>query len=383
MSENNLNEEIRVTVEDAPAITVNTPLVQNLTADNAAPTAKTVGDALEAKVDAEDVMEHVTITFDGIESDNQGVLLVSAEDIPLTDSTTVNPQTGAGSIKNELARIDGKTAADIAYGLNVTVKDRIDAMAGTLADVQSGMRGDEIPIDGTTGAQSVKEAIDEVDAKTAADIPYVTGTSVLEKIGTMDMAITAVQTAAGSAVKVTAQSLTDGEKVQARANISAVAPTEAVLLEAQTLTAAQQAQARTNIGALDASDVADAVRTSEQTLTGAQQAQARANIGAADAGTLAGMLKVTSHNYTLPSNVPAGGTVTITQAELNVTPPEGYSLLGIVRYAIGDQALGAPAMSASAIGNVYVQLTNRTGTATGAGSNFTAQLLWVRGAFLE
>ena len=102
MSENNLNEEIRVTVEDAPAITVNTPLVHNLTADNAAPTAKTVGDALEAKVDADDVMEHVTITFDGIESDNQGVLLVSAEDIPLTDSTTVNPQTGAGSIKKEL-----------------------------------------------------------------------------------------------------------------------------------------------------------------------------------------------------------------------------------------------------------------------------------------
>ena len=279
MSENNLNEEIRVTVEDAPAITVNTPLVHNLTADNAAPTAKTVGDALALKVNADDVMEHVTITFDGIESDNQGVLLVSAEDIPLTDSTTVNPQTGAGSIKKELERIDGKTAADIAYGLNVTVKDRIDAMAGSLADVQSGMRGDEIPIDGTTGAQSVKDAIDEVDAKTAADIPYVTGTSVLEKIGTMDTAIAAVQTAAGSAVKVTAQSLTDGEKVQARANIGAVARTEAVLLDAQTLTTSQQSQARANIGALGAADVADVVRTSEQTLTTAQHAQARANIG--------------------------------------------------------------------------------------------------------
>lgn len=280
MSENNnLNEEVSVTVEDAPAITVNTPLVQNLTADNAAPTAKTVGDALAAKVDADDVMEHVTITFDGIESDQQGVLLVSAEDIPLTDSTTVNPQTGAGSIKSELDRIDAKTAADIAYGLNVSVKDKIDDLAGDLGDVQAAMRGDEIPIDGTTGAQSVKEAIDEVDGKTAADIPYVTGTSVAEKIAAMDTAIAAVQTAAGNAVKVTAQSLTDGEKVQARANISAVAPTEAVLLEAQSLTTSQQSQARANIGALGAADVADAVRTSEQTLTTAQQAQARANIG--------------------------------------------------------------------------------------------------------
>ena len=383
MSENNLNEEIRVTVEDAPAITVNTPLVQNLTADNAAPTAKTVGDALEAKVDAEDVMEHVTITFDGIESDNQGVLLVSAEDIPLTDSTTVNPQTGAGSIKKDLERIYGKTAADIAYGLNVTVKDRIDTMAGTLGDVQSGMRGDEIPIDGTTGAQSVKEAIDEVDAKTAADIPYVTGTSVAEKIAAMDTAIAAVQTAAGSAVKVTAQSLTDGEKVQARTNIGAAGASDTVSVNAQTLTSTQQAQARTNIGALGAADVADAVRTSEQTLTTAQQAQARANIGAADAGSLAGMLKFTSYSYTLPSGTPAGGVLTITQTELGVTPPDGYSLIGILRFAIGDTSYCMTSMSASSIGNIYIQLINRSGSATTSSANFNVQLLWVRGAILE
>ena len=238
-----LIENIDVTVDDAPVATV--PLVDNFTADNAAPKASAVGTALASKVDASAVMEHVTITVDGQESDNQGVILLYGDDIPIDDTTD------APSVKDAIDAVDMKTAADIAYGLNVSVKDKIDDVADDVATVAGNMRGDLIPVDGTAGAQSISAAVSAAASRTASDISYASGVSVAAKIGTMDTAIATAQTAANNAVKVTSQTLTDGEKVQAR----------------------------TNIGALGASDVADVVRTSEQTLTTAQQAQARANIG--------------------------------------------------------------------------------------------------------
>lgn len=380
MSENNLNEEIMVTVEDAPAITVNTPLVQNLTADNAAPTAKTVGDALAAKVDADDVMEHVTITFDGIESDQQGVLLVSAEDIPLTDSTTVNPQTGAGSIKSELDRIDAKTAADIAYGLNVSVKDKIDDLAGDLGDVQAAMRGDEIPIDGTTGAQSVKEAIDEVDGKTAADIVYADTTTVKAKVDAIEAALGTVQTAVASAVKTTAQTLTDAEKQQARTNIAAAGTAEAVLVNAQSLTTSQQAQARANIAAIGA---ADAVSVNAQTLTTSQQAQARANISAAAAdavsalsGILNGAFRIERYDYTVAS-VPASGAATITAAQFGIVDIPGYVPAGVVTYSTGTQSCVPYYLDAHTTTGNVLMIKNLTSTAITDREVFVA-ILWVK-----
>ena len=102
-----LNEGVNVTVDDATVITV--PLVTTFTATNAAPTAKAVGDALADKVDTESIMESVRITWNGIESDNQGVILADADDLPVED--------GGDSVKDVLdahgESIDGMTE-DIA-----------------------------------------------------------------------------------------------------------------------------------------------------------------------------------------------------------------------------------------------------------------------------
>ena len=370
-----LNEEVRVTVDDAPVATV--PLVENFTADNAAPKASFVGSALAGKADIATIMNYVTISVDGQESDNQGVILLYGDDIPVDDTNN------APSVKAAIQAVDAKTASNISYGLNVSIKDKIDEVAAE---------------------------VDALDEKTAADIVYADTTTIKTKVDAIESTLGTVQTAAASAVKVAAQTLTDAEKLQARTNIGAAAAAEAVsvnsqsftssqqaqaranigalgaadavLVDAQTLTTSQQAQARANIGALSAADVADVVRTSEQTLTDAQKTQARTNIGAMGSGALAGMLKFSSYSYALPSGTPAGGVLTITQTELGVTPPDGYSLVGILRFAIGDTSYCMTSMSASSIGNIYIQLINRSSSATSSSSNFNVQLLWVKGEFL-
>lgn len=239
-----LIENIDVTVDDAPVATV--PLVDNFTADNAAPKASAVGTALASKVDASAVMEHVTITVDGQESDNQGVILLYGDDIPVDDTNN------APTVKAAIQTVDAKTAADINYAIGVSIKDKIDAVA---ADVTT------------------------VGAKTANEIIYADTTTIKSKVDGIETTLGTVQTAAGSAVKVVSQTLTESEKLQARTNIGAAAAAEFVGVNSQSFTSSQQAQARENIAALGSSDVADVVRTSEQTLTDAQKAQARANIG--------------------------------------------------------------------------------------------------------
>lgn len=67
-------------------------------------------------------------------------------------------------------------------------------------------------------------------------------TTIGQKIGTMDAEI-------DEAVKVTAQTLTDAQKTQARTNIGAPSATDTVMVSAQTFTEAQKTQALNNIGA--------------------------------------------------------------------------------------------------------------------------------------
>ena len=235
---------IQMGVRGVSVVTVS--LDDTLTISGKAADAKAVGDALAEKVDADSIMESVTITVDGQASDNQGVIILSGEDIPVDDSD--NAQT----VKAAIEAVDGKTAADITYGLNVSIKDKIDDV---VSDVET------------------------VGSKTASDIIYADTTTIKSKIDGIETVLGTVQTDTASAVKVTAQTLTETEKLQARANIGAVSSAEAVLVDAQTLTTSQQSQARTNIAALGSADVADVVRTSEQTLTDVQKSQARANIG--------------------------------------------------------------------------------------------------------
>lgn len=99
--------------------------------------------------------------------------------------------------------------------------------------------------------------------------------------------VTALETAdlGADAVLLRAQSLSQEQQAQARANIGAVGsgevPAGAVLWNPQTLTQEQQAQARANIGAAGSGEMpADAVCWSPQTLTEAQKRQVRQNISA-------------------------------------------------------------------------------------------------------
>lgn len=166
-----LNENVEVTIDDATVVTV--PLVENFTATNAAPTAKFVGDALDEKVDVDGIMEAVRITFNGIQSDNQGVILASGDDIPVEDG-------GTTSISEAINGLDAKTAGEINYT--------------------------------ALGGQTIKAKVDGIDAKTASEITYVSGQTIKEKVD-------AVAATAGNALLKTEQSLTPEEKVQAQTNI--------------------------------------------------------------------------------------------------------------------------------------------------------------------
>lgn len=268
-----LNDMVRVYVGDADVVTV--PLVDNMTASNAAPKASTVGAALAEKVDTDTIMEHVTVTVDGIASDNQGVILINGNDIPIDDTQ------GADDIKTYVDAIGAKTAEDIVYesGETATIKTVVDALAEDIEDVADNLFASEIKMS-STDTTTVSAKISEIDGKTAADIPYGTGSNVGAALGSMAESISSLQNGQTGTVKVSSQTFTDGEQTQARSNIGAAARAETVLVnEAQSLNVTQQAQARANIGAAGSSE---AVLITEQTLTSAQQTQARTNIGAAN-----------------------------------------------------------------------------------------------------
>lgn len=222
-----LNESVQVTVDDATVITV--PLVTNLTATNAAPTAKTVGDALADKVDAEHIMENVTIKVNDVSSDNQGQILLDAGDIPVAEGST-------SSIADALDTLNAKTAADITYETGTSIKTKIDAV-DTVASAANAKTASDIVYTGTT---TIKTKVDAVDAKTANDIIYENTTTIKNKIG-------AVESGLAEAVKYTQQTPTDSQKDQAAANLGVVSALEEP--SASALTEAQQGYARANIGA--------------------------------------------------------------------------------------------------------------------------------------
>ena len=208
-----LNESVHVVFDDSTVITV--PLVTNLTATNAAPTAKTVGDALAGKVDAESVMQHVRITVDGVQSDNQGVILIDGSEIPVDDTEN------APSIKDAIDAVDQKTAADIKYQAtgSDTIKTVVDGIAEDVGDIQGKLYGDQIPMTSAAGAQTVQAAVQAVDQKTASTIIYDGATTIKAKVDALDSAVTGMDL--NSVVKTSAQDFTEGQKTQARTNIGA------------------------------------------------------------------------------------------------------------------------------------------------------------------
>ncbi len=174
--------------------------------------------------------------------------------------------------------------------------------------------------------------------------------------------------------------LTESEKLQARTNIGAAAAAEFVGVNSQSFTSSQQAQARENIGAIG---VNDAVSVNAQTLTTSQQEQVRTNIGAVSSGIIAGLFKITSHSHTLTEDIQPNFTQVLDETSFSVTPVPGYSLVGIIRWDIGHKGLDATALSANATGGVYVTITNRISSATGAQTWISIQCLWCKSELLS
>lgn len=194
----NLNEEVSVVVEDATVIT--TPIDDTLSISGDAADAKAVGDALALKADLEDVQN---IKVNNQSADNQGQIYIDGEDIPMsgTDSTT---------LKEAITAAAGKTGADIAVSGSDSTK-----ISAKFTAVEGQLYGDQLPM-ASGDATKIATAISNLDAKTASDIPYLTGTSIKEKVDAVDGRLTTVE---GGYLSKGAQELTTDQKAQVRANL--------------------------------------------------------------------------------------------------------------------------------------------------------------------
>ena len=194
----NLNEEVTVVVEDATVITV--PIDDTLTISGEAADAKATGDALANKADVNTIMEHVTITVDGVESDNQGVILIDGSDIPLTDAND------APKISAAVAALDAKTGADIAVSGTDSTK------------INAKLFADQLPMS-SDDATTISAAIGTAGSRTGNDIAMsstdqTTVKAGIEAVGTR---VTAIE---GKYLKKELQELTSTEKATVRTNLS-------------------------------------------------------------------------------------------------------------------------------------------------------------------
>lgn len=317
-----LNESVYITVGDATVVTV--PLVDNLTSSNAAPKASTVGAALDEKVDASDIMEYVTITFDGVESDNQGVLIVDSDDIPYDGSNN------APSIKDKLDGLDAKTGNEILYASGgSTIKAKVDALETSMGTIVNNLYADQIAMS-SSDSTKVNAAIAAVAAMTASDIDYVSGTTIKQKVDGLETSLGTISSAQVGMVKVTSQTFTDAEQLQARSNIGAAGSAETVNVNiAQSLNTTQQTQARTNIDAVGTSETV--LVNESQSLNATQQGQARSNIGAVSQTDFSnrnvGLWQVVDLQLADEETLAAGTVATYTATPSAIS---GYSLVGIV-----------------------------------------------------
>jgi len=171
---NDLNEEVEMEVDDAEVITV--PIDATLTNSGEAADAKAVGDALALKADKSEIQ--TSIKVNGQSADNQGLILVTAEDTRMsdTDPTTVkdrieavdgktaenipaSSEAGAPSIAQALQNGSTRTADQISMSAldNSSVKENIDALAG--------------------GLEALAGTVAGLDEKTAAQIKYQAGSN--------------------------------------------------------------------------------------------------------------------------------------------------------------------------------------------------------------
>ena len=341
------------------------------------------------------------------------------------------------------------------------VADRTLTIDGAAAEAKT--TGDALALKADADdVTALEEAVAAVDEKTASDILYDEETSIKDEIDSVEETLESVQTTANNAILKTAQNLTAAEKTQARTNIGAVSNseiTDVVRVSEQSLTDPQQEQARTNIGIHDdeieqetlslgngitakftklgrvctidlTGQLTSAVAqwahmgiipeaytpyTDSYFITGSGKGIAihpNRIIQAGDALSagewivvsftyiteveeayiipqrieretdLNDVFKVTAHSYTFPSDIQPNYTATLTATELNVVPVDGYRLVGPIRWDIGHKGLALTGSSANGSGAVYFTLTNRLSSVAGYNTRFAVELLWCKSEML-
>ena len=186
--DNELNEQVEEVIDDATVITV--PIDYTLSNSGEAADAKAVGDALALKADKTELQTAITVNGQG--ADAQGAILVDATDIPMSSSDQT-------TVKAKIEAVDGKTAADIPVSSDPgaqTIAQALNSGATRTAD-QIAMSSS----DNTTVKQKIEsvegdvnnlaETVSGLSEKTAADIPYNTGSSetIKEHVDALDQGL--------------------------------------------------------------------------------------------------------------------------------------------------------------------------------------------------
>lgn len=144
-----LNEAVEMVVIDSEVIT--TPIDDTLEISGAAADAAAVGLALAQKADKTDTK----INVNGQEADNQGLIILYAEHIPMSGGL------GAPSVKEAIEAEQARTAEDIPVSGEEGAQTIAEALAG-----MEGTTADEIPMsaeDETTVAERIAEVAEAAE----------------------------------------------------------------------------------------------------------------------------------------------------------------------------------------------------------------------------
>ena len=168
----NLNEQIEETIDMSDVITV--PIDDTLTNSGEAADAKAVGDALALKADKTELQ--TAITVNGQSADAQGAIIVNSDDIKIDDNDNT-------TVKAKLNAIDGKTGNDIPVDNSQgaqTIKQALQSGATRTADQIAMSDEDDTTVKAAIEAvagdlEELGQEVADLDEKTAADIPYQAG----------------------------------------------------------------------------------------------------------------------------------------------------------------------------------------------------------------
>lgn len=177
-------EEIDAAViEDSPVVTV--PIDDTLSVAGEAADAKAVGDALAEKADKSELQ--TAIEVNGQKADAQGKIIVTAGDTKMspTDSTTVKAAVEAIDAKTaaDIKMSDAQDAPTIAEAMEESVDRTADQIAMSATDPTTVKDAVDNMAE---GMGDLGERVAAVERKTAADIPYAGQESIKQHVDAME-----------------------------------------------------------------------------------------------------------------------------------------------------------------------------------------------------